>query len=271
MRPAEIKTVVRGAGDLGSGVLHRLWQAGFQPVATDIPEPVTVRREVAFASAIYQGKIEIEGVTGKLTDRAIPARDFIPVIIDPDSRFIKDYSPRIIIDATMPRYPEKISLEPNLAPVTIGLGPGFIAGKEIDFVIETKGGNYLGQVISGGSAIPADGEPCRIQAQTTERVLRAPTNGVFQAHNKIGDVVDKDTAVGEVDGVPVKTELRGIIRGLIKSGLRVHEGLKLGDVDPRIDHKLPYTISYKARAIGGGVLEAVMTAIYRKNMFSEEY
>lgn len=265
MLPKNVKIVVRGAGDLGSGVLHRLWRAGFQPLALELPEPLAVRREVSFAAAINRKEIQIEGVTGKHVNSVASNEDFIPVLIDPGTETIEEYSPHVLIDATMPRYSEKITPILDLAPATIGVGPGFKTGADVDFVVETKAGNDLGRVLSQGQALPADGEPCNIESRTMERVLRSPADGTFSARCKIGDVVEPEETLGEVAGEHVKAEIEGIIRGLISDDREVEAGLKIGDIDPRIDQDLPHTISYKARAVGGGVLEATMHFLYRNN------
>jgi len=255
--------IVRGAGDLGSGVLLRLWRFGFQPVALERSEPVTVRRQVAFASAVYQDEITIEGIHARRV-QSLDAQADIPVLVDEQGERLKTLNPRILVDATMVRDPGKIQTNIDQAPLTIGLGPGFEAGNHVDYVIETNRGHRLGRVIEKGRAQEASGEPGEILGYTHERVLRAPASGIFESDASIGDQVEKDQQIGTVNGAPVRAELDGVIRGLIQSGITAHEGMKIGDVDPRGNLRDVPLVSDKALAVGGGVLEAIGHHFYRK-------
>lgn len=257
--------VVRGAGDLGSGVLLRLWRFGFDPIALEKSEPLTVRRQVAFASAVYENEVTIEDVMARLTDSIETDAD-IPVIIDEGGGKLESITPNILIDATMVRNPKKITTRIGTAPLTIGLGPGFEVGKHVDYVVETNRGHRLGRVIEEGTTEQATGEPGDVMGYTYERVLRAPASGRFQSNFSIGDRVEKGQKIGEVSEMPIHAELDGVIRGLIKPGINVRTGMKIGDIDPRGNLRDVPLVSDKALAIGGGVLEAIGHHFYRKQI-----
>jgi len=258
------KVLIRGAGDLASGTAHRLWQAGFDIVMLELPQPLVVRRSVSFASAVYEGSASIEGVEARCC-RGIEEADrigdllrkrIIPVFIDPDGKLIHIYQPDVLVDAILAKRNTGTSI--GDAPVVIGLGPGFTAGEDVHAVIETKRGHDLGRVIYDGSAAPNTGVPGDIAGYALERVLRAPAGGIFNTSKKIGDLVEKGETVAAVNDVPVKAAISGVIRGLLYPGLEVKPGYKIGDIDPRGEEIDVYTISDKARAIGGGVLEAIL-------------
>lgn len=253
--------LIKGAGDLASGVAVRLSHCGFSIVMTDLPHPTSIRRTVCFSEAILKGKYTVEDVTAEYAashehiDR-IHRNGHIAVLADPQAECINSLRPEIVIDAILAK--RNLGTKITDAPVVIALGPGFTAGKDCHAVIETMRGHDLGRVILNGSAEPNTGIPGNISGFTTERVLRAPTDGIFTEIHHIGDLVEKGEPVAEVDGTPLLAPLSGVIRGLLPSGTPVSEGMKSGDIDPRPVLSHCYTVSDKARAIGGGVLEAIM-------------
>lgn len=254
--------VVRGGGDLGSGVVYRLHQAGYPVIVTEVSEPTVVRRAVAFATALYEGTVEIEGVTGRQVadvDAAVEALadGEVAVLADPEAAVADDLGAAVLVDATMAKGKRDTGTRRADADVVVGLGPGFEAGGDVDAVVETDRGHELGRVVYEGTVSPYDGEPGERRGYTHERVLRAPVDGEWAPTVAIGDLLSAGDQVGTVDGEPVTAEIDGLVRGLVHGGLDVDAGAKLGDVDPRgdaVDHTM---ISDKALALGGGVLEAV--------------
>lgn len=253
---------IRGGGDLGSGTALRLYRAGIQVVICELPAPLVVRRSVAFAEAIYSGSIEVEGVTAKRVDtrqdieKAL-ANGVIPVVPDPELKLLDWLKTDCIVDARLLKKPQEHAITGK--PLLIGLGPGFTAGVDCHAVVETKRGAALGRVYWQGSGEPDSGVPEMVMGYVEERVLRAPADGVFRSAVKIGDQVTKGTRLGEVGGRPLFASFDGIIRGLIADQLQVTRGLKIGDLDPRLDERLVEWVSDKALAVGGGVLEAVLS------------
>ena len=245
--------VIKGAGDLASGIALRLHRSKIDVVMTELPVPLAVRRTVAFSEAIRLGSTAVEDVKAERVENADEARDclkrgVIPVLADPEAEIIKIMKPEVVVDAIL----AKINM-------VIGVGPGFTAGKDCHAVIETKRGHTLGRVIRKGSAIPNTGVPGNVGGQTIRRLLKAPVDGIFHPEKEIGDLVKEGDRVGNVDGVPVYALTDGKIRGLLQDGVPVTKGLKSGDVDPRgatVDH---LTVSDKASSIGGGVLEAILS------------
>lgn len=252
---------IKGAGDLASGIALRLHHARFDIVMTDLPVPTAVRRTVAFSEAIRLGTAEVEDIKAERADDIDQVRDclsrgVIPVVPDHESGIIQILRPEVKVDAVI----AKINLGTTIddAPLVIGVGPGFTAGEDCHAVIETKRGHTLGRVIREGSAIPNTGIPGNIGGETVNRVFRAPVDGIFHPTKDFGDLVHNGEIVAYVDGIPVFTATSGIIRGMLQEGVAVTKGLKCGDVDPRgpiVDYR---TVSDKALAIGGGVLEAIM-------------
>jgi xanthine dehydrogenase accessory factor len=257
----DMKALVRGGGDLASGVVYRLHRAGMQVMVVELPQPTVIRRAVAFASALYDGVVEIEGIVGRRVESLEQARDvvdkgMVPVLADPQATMISEWQPDILVDGTLAK--QNLGTKISQAPIVIGLGPGFVAGVDVHAVIETKRGHYLGRVLLEGSAAPNTGIPGEVMGYTRERVLRAPQAGVIRAKKQIGDEIRAGDAAALVDGSPVVAQIGGVIRGLLADGLTVTEGMKVGDVDPRGIRDHCFTISDKALAIGGGVLEAVL-------------
>ncbi|MCS7280967.1 MAG: selenium-dependent molybdenum cofactor biosynthesis protein YqeB [Desulfobacterota bacterium] len=257
----ELKVVIKGAGEMASGIAHRLFMAGIKKILmTELPNPLCIRRTVSFCEAIYEGQWEVEGVKA-LFLRSIEEvqkvwdQGMIGVIVDPSSSSIASLNPHVVVDARMiKKYTEgKIKDE----PIVIGIGPGFRAPENCHAVIESQRGHFLGKVIYNGEAEPHTKVPSPVLGYTTERVLRAPCSGVVKHVKKIGDRIKKGEIVMYVDKTPVFSEIDGILRGLIRE-IEVSENEKIGDIDPRMDARYLNTISDKARAIGGGVLEAIL-------------
>lgn len=253
--------LVKGAGDLASGVAHRLHRCGFVPVLTEIPRPLAVRRTVAFASAVEEGEVTVEGVraapaAGPEEALRLRAAGVIPVIVDPAGEMVRILQPIVLVDAVMAK--RNTGTRITDAPAVIALGPGFHAGKDAHAVVETKRGHYLGRVIWEGTALPDTGEPEPVSGYSFQRVLRAPAAGIFTAVRKIGELVRAGDVVGFVGEHPVRAEISGVLRGLIAGGRPVEKGMKVGDVDPRGQVDYCFTISDKARAVAGGVLEAML-------------
>jgi xanthine dehydrogenase accessory factor len=262
-----ILVVVKGGGDLATGVAHRLHRVGMQVVVTELAQPTVIRRAVALASAVYEGQVEVEGLAARLAEsdqeiRAALTEGQVPVIIDPRGEVIPRLHPPVVVDAIMAKRNTSATAITD-APIVIGLGPGFTAGVDVHAVIETNRGHHLGRVILAGSAEPHTGVPGPTVGFTVERVLRAPCEGIFTGKRRIGDPVKAGEAVASVAGEPVVANISGVLRGLLADGLSVKAGAKVGDVDPRGVPEHCFTISDKARAIGGGVLEAVLYLLSR--------
>lgn len=252
--------VIRGGGDLATGVAHRLFSARFPVVITELPVPQAVRRAVSFAEAVLRGVWSVEGITARLTTvdqvERILRQCEIPLLIDPEGETIPLLRPKVVVDAIMAK--ENPGTRRGMAPVVIGLGPGFTAGVDVDAVIETKRGHFLGRVIYQGQAEPNTGIPGEVQGVSAERVLRSPHPGMLRGVKKIGDLVKLSEIVAYVDETPVAAAMSGVVRGLLADQRIEHPGYKIGDIDPRGDKRYCFTISDKARAIGGGVLEAIL-------------
>lgn len=259
------RVLVKGAGEQASAVAHRLFRAGFRVVATDIAKPTAIRRTVSFASAIHDGAIEIEGVTGRVhaledvPSLGAEAWDHVVVCVDPESRLVARWKPDVVVDARILK--RNLDNSPADAGLVIGLGPGFEAGRHVHFVVETHRGHDLGRIIAHGASQPDTGEPGDIGGYTHERLLRAPASGVFASTRAIGEALALGDEAGTVAGLPVIANVAGTLRGLIRPGLEVTEGMKIGDVDPRGDVRMCRTISDKARTISGSVLELVVAHV----------
>ena len=253
--------LIKGAGDLATGIAYRLKKSGFDIVMTEIDNPTTVRRTVAFSQAIFDNEIEIEGIKGIKVNNINEIhkeikKGNIPIIIDKKANIIKELKPKVIVDAIIAK--KNLGTSIDDASIVIGVGPGFEAKKDCHLVIETKRGHYLRKVIEEGSAIPNTGVPGNIGGYTKERIIRASSNGKIRPIVKIGDYVKKGEVVAYIDGVEVLAEIDGIVRGMLQEGIEVFKGMKSGDIDPRCEKNHCFTISDKARSIGGGVLEAIM-------------
>lgn len=254
-------TLIRGAGDLASGIALRLYRAGFQVVMTDLPSPTCIRRTVSFSQAIRQGQARVEDVTASLAHSpadvgGILARGEIAVLVDPKAACVPLLRPRVLVDAILAK--RNLGTRITDASVVIAAGPGFTAGVDCHAVVETMRGHTLGRVIWEGSALPNTNVPGLIGGFAGERVLRAPADGVFRQLGEIGDRVHAGDRVGTVEGLPVVCQIDGILRGILLDGTPVHRGMKSGDVDPRCCPEHCLLASDKALAVGGGVLEAAL-------------
>jgi xanthine dehydrogenase accessory factor len=256
-----LKVLIRGGGEMASGIAHRLHQCHMKVLITEIEAPTAVRRTVAFAEAVYQGYQIIEGVkTLKVSAAAAVGEQWqrgnIPLLVDPDARIRMTVMPDVIVDAIMAKKTAHTKISD--APLVIGVGPGFIAGTNVHAVVESNRGYHLGRVLWSGAAECDTAVPAPVAGFTHARVLRVPCAGRFRALREIGDLVKVGETVAEVKGVPIKAEIAGMLRGILKNDIEVAQGVKAGDVDPRGQKEYCYSISDKARAIAGGVLEAIL-------------
>ena len=251
--------VVRGGGDLATGVIYRLWRVGFSVLCLECDTPLVVRRPVSAAQAVFDGEHVIEGmrvVTIKSPSEFVRNSD-VQVLIDPDCSCLKMIEPDLLVDAIMAK--KNIGTSRDMAPLVLAIGPGFNAPKDVDGVVETKRGHYLGRLITDGSAIPNTGIPGMEMGYTVERLLRAPCCGQVKPVREIGEHVEAGDLIATVGGEDVRANIKGVLRGLIHPSVQVTPGLKIGDVDPRDERDHCFTITDKALAIAGGVLEAVMS------------
>lgn len=259
-----MRILIKGAGDLASGIACRLFRCGLEVIMTELAVPTTVRRTVAFSRAVYDGCAVVEGVTGSLVhnekelENTLSAGE-IPIIIDPEIVHMEWYKPNVVVDAILAK--RNTGTRINDADKVIGVGPGFEAGKDCHFVVETKRGHYLGSVIAKGAAIPNTGVPGNVGGFTSERIIRSVKSGLFVPIANIGEVVEKGQMVAISGGEPIYAQMGGLVRGMLQSGLLVDRGMKCGDIDARCEPDHCFTISDKARSIGGGVLEAVLRKV----------
>jgi xanthine dehydrogenase accessory factor len=258
----EIVIVIKGAGEMASAVAWRLYRANFKKILMlETANPLAVRREVSFCEALYDGSQTVEGVkaimAGAIKDiHTAWEQGRIAVAADPQWHLLEQVRPKVVVDAILAK--KNLGTRMMDAELVIGLGPGFNAGNDVHMVIETNRGHDLGRIITTGSAEANTGVPGAIAGFTEERVLRAPVAGPFKTTKSIGDFVIAGEIIGTVAGQKVCSSLDGVLRGLIRSETTVTRGLKIGDVDPRGQKQYCFTISEKARAIGGSVLEAVL-------------
>jgi xanthine dehydrogenase accessory factor len=262
-----MKVLIKGAGDLATGIAYRLLKAGYDVLMTEISIPTTVRRTVAFSRAVYDGAAEVEGVKGILVHTIeeilkVQREGGVPVIVDDRAEIRHKYHPEVIVDAIIAKTNLGTTMEE--APLVIGVGPGFIVCKDCHAVIETKRGHYLGKVIREGSAIPNTGIPGNIGGFTTERIIRANADGNFEPVACIGDRVEKDQVVAYSGGEAMRAQMTGMVRGMLQPEVTVVKGMKCGDIDARCEIEHCFTISDKARSIGGGVLEEIVRYEHNK-------
>ncbi|MBW5459340.1 EF2563 family selenium-dependent molybdenum hydroxylase system protein [Clostridium sporogenes] len=254
--------IVRGGGDIASGTIHKLHRSGFKILVLETYNPTSIRRNVCYSEAIYNGKFTIENST------AVKVSNFneilkcwqnnkIPITVDPHGKFIEILKPKILVDAILAK--KNLGTKINMAEITIALGPGFQAGKDVHAVIETMRGHNLARIILKGEAMKNTGIPGEIGGYSKERVIYSPGKGTIKNVREIGDFVSSGEILAYVDNLEIKTEISGLLRGLIRNGSKIEKGLKIADVDPRCHEiKNCYTISDKARNIAGGVLEAIL-------------
>lgn len=263
MKLHQFKIVIRGAGDLASGIACRLSRSNLKKICmTDVAQPQAVRREVSFCEAIYDGEKTVEGITARRVDsfdlvQGIWDSGEIPVAIDPDAMAIGLLKPDIVVDAILAK--KNLGTRMADAALVIGIGPGFCAGKDVHMVVETFRGHNLGRVLYEGEAEKDTGTPGLISGYGIERVLRGPGDGLLSTQKEIGDHVEKGDPVATVGGVQIKTPIKGIVRGLLRDKSRVWEGMKIGDIDARGIRESCFSVSDKALAIAGGVLEAILS------------
>ncbi len=254
--------LIRGAGDLATGVALRLHHSGFPIVMLEREKPLAVRRQVAFSEAIYSGNIEVEDVQGhhvsdwKLALLVLDAMH-IPILIDEDFSLREQINPMVIIDARMLK--KKSGNLINMKSFLIGLGPGFTVGENCEAIIETQRGHHLGRVLWQGSAAKDTGVPGSIASFKQDRVIRSPGHGKLISDAKIGDQLLKGDQIAIVDGQAIVAAFDGVLRGLIHPSVEINPGMKIGDLDPRNDPSYVNQVSDKALAIGGGVMEAILT------------
>lgn len=252
---------VRGAGDIATGIAFRLHKSGFSVVMSDLSQPTSIRRTICFSEAIIKGEATVEDITARFAANAeeaekIVSAGVIAVLADPTGEIARKLNPVAMIDAILAK--RNLGTKMDDAPIVVGIGPGFTAGVDCHAVVETARGHTLGRVYYSGAALPDTGIPGNIAGFTLERLLRAPRAGVFRGVKQIGDVVEAGDICAYVDGEPVITRIRGVLRGLLPDGITVDEGMKSGDVDPRCELSHCFTVSDKALAVGGGALEAVL-------------
>lgn len=259
-----MKVLIKGAGDLATGIAYRLKKSGFEIIMTEAKVPTTVRRTVAFSRAVYEATAVVEGIEAVRVENLAEAyrainEDKIPVIVDENADIIADYRPEVLVDAIIAK--RNLGTAITDAGLVIGVGPGFTAGKDCHAVIETKRGHYLGRVIREGQAIPNTGVPGMINGYAAERIIRAAADGEFVPLKAIGDTVQRGETVALSGGAEVRAEMSGMIRGMLQEGVAVYKGMKVGDIDARCEAGHCHTVSDKARAIGGGVLEAICSHV----------
>ena len=257
--------IIRGAGDISTGTIHRLFRAGFPVLALETERPTAIRRRVAFSEAVYDGWATVEGVTAIRIDSVEQAKGTlaegnVPLLVDPAGESIRTLKPAVVVDAILAK--KNCGTSVDMAEMTIALGPGFEAGRDAHYVIETMRGHDLGRIITKGFATPNTGIPGVIGGYGAERVIHSPADGVFEQQREIADEVQEGDIIGTVITgdriVPVYSRIAGILRGIIRDGYPVTKGFKLADVDPRLEEKKNcFTISDKARCIAGSVLELV--------------
>lgn len=269
--------VVRGAGDLATGTIHRLKKAGFRLLVLEAEHPAAIRRQVALSEAVYAGSARVEDVKAVRMDvdlaekknrkelleqemERIWKKDGVPVLVDPAGLSIAALRPAVVVDAILAK--KNLGTTKEMAPLVIALGPGFTAGEDVDVVIETKRGHNLGRVIRSGSAVPNTGIPGIIGGYGKERVMHAQAEGILRNVASIGDIVEARAVIAEIETengiVPVEASLSGLLRGLIRDGYPVTKGFKIADIDPRKEElQNCFTISDKARCIAGSVLEVI--------------
>jgi len=254
--------IVRGGGDIATGTIHRLHRCGFRVLVLESAPPTAIRRTVSYCEAVYDGKTTVEDISAVRISaieqcQSVWKDNNVAVVIDPRGECIEKLKPLAVIDAILAK--KNYGTAMGMAPVTIGLGPGFTAGKDVHAVIETARGHSLGRVIYHGSALANTGIPGTIQGYDTERVIYAGNSGEMRIIHDIGSKVNYGEAIAMIDSTPVTAPFSGLVRGMIRSNFAVHKGLKIADIDPRTNERDNcYTISDKARCISGGVLEALL-------------
>lgn len=259
---ADTLVIIKGAGDLASGVAYRLHRSGFPLLMTELPTPSMVRRAVSFGTAVYDGEVTIEGVTARRMEDAYQALhlaqtgEVIPVLVDPEAHAVEILKPRVLVDGVMAKRNSGTRITD--APLVIALGPGFTAGLDCHAAVETNRGHWLARIIYEGSPQPDTKTPGKVKGYARGRVIRAPADGHLRPSAQVGDRLSKGDLIGHVDGHEVRAMFDGVLRGLIHPSAPLTKGLKIGDLDPRAVDCHCFTISEKSFAIGGAVLEAIL-------------
>jgi xanthine dehydrogenase accessory factor len=261
MELTDLKILIKGGGEAASAIAHKLCMAHFNVCITEIGKPTAVSRGVSFSEAVYDGEKEVEGVTARLVnsiDDVYKAwkTDIIPVVIDEKSELRTTLLPDVIIDAIMAK--RNLGTTINDAPLVIGLGPGFYAGKDVHIVIETNNSEDLGKVLFSGTADEDTGIPIPVQGLTFERAYHAAHDGLFITLKEMGDRVKAGDLIATVDEEEVRSQIDGIVRALLRNNIYVQEGTKLAEIDPVADPSICYCIRARMRTIAGGVLEAIL-------------
>lgn len=254
--------IVRGGGDIATGTIYKLRKCGFRVLVLEVENPSAIRRNVAFCEAVYEGQKKVEDLTCKLGHslsecEKIMDEGYIAMLVDPNGNCISKVNPIAVVDAILAK--KNLGTTKHMAKLTVALGPGFEAGKDVDVVVETMRGHSLGRLIYEGCAIPNTGVPGNIAGYSKERVIHSPCAGICHNVKKITDIVEKGEILAYVNQTPVYASMSGLLRGLIRDGYPVTKGFKMADIDPRKDeYSNCFTISDKARCIAGGVVEAIL-------------
>jgi len=264
---SQTRVLIRGAGEQASGVAHRLFASGFKVCLVETSLPLAVRRTVSFCEAVYDREKIVEGVSAVRIDE--PAEVFsvwdeekLPLLVDPENNIKNFLKPHVLVDAILDK--RNVGTKITDAPLVVALGPGFTAGKDAHVVVETNRGHDLGRLIFEGEAEPNTGVPGVIAGFGAERVFRAPREGVFKVCKEIGDMIAANEILAYVEGEPIRANISGVIRGLLRDGTKVTKGLKAGDIDPRGEQSYCTRISEKARSLGGSVLEAILSQLPKR-------
>lgn len=245
----------RGAGDIATGCILRLKRCGYKVAALETEKPLAIRRTVALSEAVYAGEARVEDVWARRVKELPEDADFVPVLVDPAGEILKTLRPAALVDATLAK--RNLGTRMDMAPAVIALGPGFVAGGDVHAVVETMRGHDLGRVLWQGPAAANTGVPGEIGGQSAKRVIHAPCAGRLHVLKDIGSQVEEGEVLAEVGGMPVRSQIPGLVRGMLREGFDVPQGLKMADVDPRRDTQWR-SVSDKARAVAGGVLEALL-------------
>jgi xanthine dehydrogenase accessory factor len=257
----EMTVLVRGAGEMASGVAHRLTRVGFKVCMTELAQPLAIRRSVCFSEAVHDGSCEVEGITGQRVDSLEEIHEcwrlgIVPVLVDPAAAIREPLRPDVVVDGIMGK--RNTGTQLDHAPLVIGLGPGFEAGRDAHVVVETNRGHRLGSLVERGAAEPDTGQPGIITGYGEERVIKSPAGGLFLTHLNPGVNVAENEVLGSVNGIPLRSRISGALRGILRSHTQVAAGMKLADIDPRNEISYCCSISDKARTISGTVLEAIL-------------
>ena len=255
--------LVRGGGDLATGTIHRLWSAGLRVLVLEAEHPAAIRRQVSLCEAVYEGEATVEGLRAVRIEALAQAEEVwnqnaVPVLVDPKGESIAQARPDVLVDAILAK--KNLGTARDMAPLTIGLGPGFFAGEDVDYVVETMRGHDLARIITEGPAIPNTGVPGMVGGVSKERVIHSPGAGRIHNMAHIADIVEKGQILAYVGETPVEASITGVLRGIIKEGYNVPVGMKIADIDPRKEEKKNcFTISDKARCIAGSVVEILLS------------